>query len=216
MQIIDLEKLGQRIKSKRLEMKVSQQQFADLLSGHQSAVSAMEKGERLPTTDQLLLLIQNCRMSADWWLFGKEDGGGSQVNEPQEQYTVSMPVRAMAGAGSPCCIDQMEPIGHINVDPAYNGPNVQVIEIRGTSMEPTIVDGAHVGVDITDREIISGQMYAVYIPHEGIVVKRIWLGPELVKIKSDNPQAPDHDMSIDRINWDTFVQGKVKWVIQKY
>lgn len=83
-------------------------------------------------------------------------------------------------------------------------------------MEPTIMNGSHVGVDIAEKEIISGQLYAVYIPHEGIVVKRIWIGPELVKIASDNPAAPDHDMMNERINWDTFVQGRVKWTLQRY
>lgn len=211
---IDLLKMGERIRQVRGG--TSGEDFGALLGVSNSMVSVYERGEGWPKPPTLAKIIELSGKDANWLLFGYGDDKTSIIAEVQEQYTVSMPVRAMAGAGSPCCIDQMEPIGHIRVDAKYNGPNIHVIEIRGTSMEPTLVDGAHVGVDISDKEIISGQMYAIYIPHEGIVVKRIWLGPELVKIKSDNVLAPDHDMSIDRINWDTFVQGRVKWVIQNY
>jgi len=139
------------------------------------------------------------------------------VCETKEDYgVVTMPVRATAGAGYPNCIESLEPIGQITVQRNYDGPNIQVLKVRGNSMEPTIIDGAYIGIDITDKHIISGQLYAVYIPHEGIVVKRIWMGPELVKLESDNKLAPTHDMSIDRIDWETFVQGKVKWVLQEY
>jgi phage repressor protein C with HTH and peptisase S24 domain len=216
MQTFDLQEISGRFRSKRLENKLSQIQFGEQVGIQQSAVSAIEKGDRLPTTEQLLQVIGIFGGSADWWLFGRGVDNPSVVSEPQETYTATMPVRGLAGAGNPCCIDQLESIGQITVEKGYDGPNIQVVKIRGTSMEPTIMDGGYVGIDVTSKEIISGQMYAVYIPHEGTVVKRIWIGPELVKIASDNPTSPDHDMMSERINWDTFVQGRVSWVIQRY
>lgn len=211
---IDLQEIGKRIRVVR--GKRTGVQFGELLGIGNNMVSVYESGQSFPRPQTLDKIITLSGKPADWLLYGRGDDQENIVAEQAPAYTVTMPVRAMAGAGSPCCIEQMEPIGYINIEPEYDGPNIQVVKIRGTSMEPSIVDGAHVGIDVTDKEVISGQMYAVYMPHEGIVVKRIWIGPELVKIRSDNPQAPDHDMSIDRINWDTFVQGRVKWVLQKY
>ena len=189
-------------------------EFGSLLGIGNNSVSVYESGQSFPKPQTLDKIIQISGKSADWLLYGKDDTGLNIVSEQPAEY-VSIPVRAMAGAGDPFCIDQLEPIGYITVDKDYDGPNIQVIKIRGTSMEPTYMDGAHVGVDITAKEIISGQAYAVFMPHEGIVVKRIWVGPELVKIESDNPAAPNHDVMTDRINWDRVVQGRVKWVIQK-
>lgn len=221
--------VGSRIKTERATRGFNQQQFGEKIGIQQSAVSAIEKGDRLPTIEQLMSIMELFGRSADFWLFGDvksinyEQLGthseGHMVADSAEiryQSTVKMPVRALAGAGNPCDLEQLTPIGHITIEADYDGPNIVALQIRGNSMEPNIMNGAHVGVDRTDREIISGQLYAIYIPYEGIVVKRIFVGPELIKIKSDNPAFPDHDLSIDRINWDTFVQGRVKWVLQKY
>jgi len=210
---IELNKIGERIRIVRGEKNGAD--FGAMIGVSANMVSNYENGQAWPKVTTLDKIITISRKSADWLFYGKEDENNI-IAEPQEDYSVTMPVRAMAGAGAPCCIEQLEPIGSITLDKSYDGPNIQVLSIRGNSMEPTIMDGAHVGIDVTEREIISGQMYAVFIPHEGIVVKRIWMGPELIKISSDNPSAPDHDMIADRINWDTFVQGRVKWTVQKY
>lgn len=211
---MDLKEIGLRIKAVR--QKRNGEDFGELIGVSRATISVYERGEGWPRPETLNKIIELSGRPADWLLYGKDEDGPTTIAEPQEEYTVTLPVRALAGAGNPCCIYQLEPIGQIIVQKNYNGPNIEVVQIRGNSMEPTIMDGAHVGVDVTAKEIISGQMYAVYIPHEGIVVKRIWIGPELVKIASDNPTAPDHDMLSERINWDSFVQGRVKWVIQEY
>lgn len=206
-------KLGARIKQIRSELGLKQVELAQRLGVKGPSVSAYETGDSEMSYDSLVLLSKLSGKSIDWLITGE---GSFVVSEQQPEYTATMPVRAMAGAGHPHCIDQLEPIGHITLDKSYDGPNIQVLQIRGNSMEPTIMDNSHVGIDVTDKEVISGQMYAVFIPYEGIVVKRIWIGPETVRIASDNPTAPDHELLTERINWETFVQGRVKWTVQRY
>lgn len=210
---IDLIEIGKRIRDVRGQR--TGIEFGEIIGTSNNMVSIYESGGSWPKPQTLDKIIALSGKTADWLLYGRGDKS-CVVAGTQEDYTVIMPVRALAGAGDPCCIDELEPIGQIVVQKDYDGPNIQVVKIRGNSMEPTIMNGSHVGVDIAEKEIISGQLYAVYIPHEGIVVKRIWIGPELVKIASDNPAAPDHDMMNERINWDTFVQGRVKWTLQRY
>jgi len=210
----DLVQIGERIRIVRGNKSGSE--FGKSIGVSTNMISNYEKGQAWPKAQTLARIIELSRKSADWLLYGNEDDAVAIEGVGACLDIITIPVRAMAGAGDPCDLDQLEPIGHITIESEYNGPSITALLIRGTSMEPNIMNGAHVGVDRTDREIISGQLYAIYIPHEGIVVKRIFVGPELVKIKSDNPTFPDHDMSIDRINWDTFVMGRVKWVLQKY
>ena len=137
------------------------------------------------------------------------------VAEPPGDY-ITMPVRALGGAGDPCDLQSLEPVRYISVHKDYDGPHIQVVEVRGRSMEPSIMNGAMVGVDVSDKHIESGELYACYIPHEGIVVKRIIMSPETVTIHSDNKNHGDQVVMIDRINWDTFICGRVRWVLQKY
>lgn len=215
-----MKEIGKRLEQIRNALNLTQDEMGIKLEKGKSAISKYENGDAAPTFATLYKYVELGGMSFDWIFTGesKNQAPMTHVGEDLVHYnnTVRLPVRAMAGAGNPCCIDQMEPIGHITIDKSYNGPNIQVIKIRGASMEPTIMDGGYVGVDINSKEIVSGQMYAVYIPHEGVVVKRIWIGPELVKIASDNPAAPDHEIMTERINWDSFIQGRVKWVLQAY
>ena len=210
--MIDQMGIGERIKAIRGNL--SGKEFAKKIGVTFTVVSAYENGKAWPKPQTLDKIIKLSGRPADWLLYGIESDQPCVIDPPADYSSmVSMPVYALAGAGAPCCIDGQEPICHICVEKKMDGPNIRVIEVRGTSMEPTLLDGSYVGVDVTDKNVISGKLYAVYLPYEGIVVKRIWIGPELVKIESDNKAAPSHDMSIDRINWDTFIQGRVKWWI---
>jgi len=212
---IDRKAIGGRIKDALITAGYGQADLARRLGIKDPSVSAYISGKSAISDKAYLIASEMTGKSIDYFFTGKDSN--SLVCETKEDYgVVTMPVRATAGAGYPNCIESLEPIGQITVQRNYDGPNIQVLKVRGNSMEPTIIDGAYIGIDITDKHIISGQLYAVYIPHEGIVVKRIWMGPELVKLESDNKLAPTHDMSIDRIDWETFVQGKVKWVLQEY
>lgn len=215
-----MKNIGKRLEQIRIKLNLTQDEMGNRLGKGKGSVSKYENGDAAPSFTTLYKYVELSGMSFDWIFTGKSENQ-VQVTHVEEElvnnnYTVRLPVRAMAGAGHPCCIDQMEPIGHITIDKSYNGPNIQVVKVRGSSMEPTIMDGGYVGVDVNSKEIVSGQMYAVYIPHEGIVVKRIWIGPEIVKIASDNPSAPDHEIMTDRVDWDSFIQGRVKWVLQAY
>lgn len=70
MKNIDLKKLGERFKALRLNSKLNQGKFGEKIGMGQTAVSALEKGERLPTTEQLLATVRQFGKSADWLLYG--------------------------------------------------------------------------------------------------------------------------------------------------
>lgn len=109
-----------------------------------------------------------------------------------------------------------ESIGGIGISDILYKPGIVVFRVRGNSMSPTISDGALIGMDKGDRQIVSGDVYVVRCPYEGACIRRVFVDGDLIKLvpenrdhqattlKDVNPASPD------------FILGKVKWVIQKF
>jgi phage repressor protein C with HTH and peptisase S24 domain len=125
----------------------------------------------------------------------------------------------MAGAGMPYQLIESEPIDTLWLKKEYLNNHIVIVRTKGHSMEPTIMDGAYLGVDVADRKIVSGEMYALWIPYEGAIIKRITIDPRgTIHIISDNPDSkryPEFSLEPRELD-DNFVQGRVKWVIQKF
>ena len=83
-------------------------------------------------------------------------------------------------------------------------------------MEPTILDKAVVGVDRDRVRVIQGRIYAVHLPFEGTVVKRLFLDHENRKfiLRSDNSEYHEEKISFDEGS--SFICGQVVWVLQSY
>lgn len=69
---IDKNEFGERIKSAREELKMTQQRFAELLGTNQTTIVKYEKGEQIPRADVLAAISKATGKSADWLLFGNE------------------------------------------------------------------------------------------------------------------------------------------------
>lgn len=74
--------------------------------------------------------------------------------------------------------------------------NARIVDVCGTSMEPTIPDGAVLLVNIANREPFSGKVFALAKAHEGLVVKRLIKQGEAWMARSDNPDGnPDFQIN---------------------
>jgi phage repressor protein C with HTH and peptisase S24 domain len=74
------------------------------------------------------------------------------------------------------------------------------LNASGTSMEPTIWDGDSLVVDIGQREVIDGKVYALWY-EGGERVKRLYRLPGGgLRIKSDNPQFETIELSSDDVS----------------
>jgi len=60
---------GKRIANRRKQLKMSQQDLADLVAAQQKEVSMYETGEREPSADRVYLIAKALNVSIDW-LFG--------------------------------------------------------------------------------------------------------------------------------------------------
>jgi phage repressor protein C with HTH and peptisase S24 domain len=124
-------------------------------------------------------------------------------------------VYALAGAGPARDLVEHEPIEMIVIPKSFWKPSIAAIKVRGRSMEPLILDGAYLGIDREDKWIISGEIYAVWIPYEGAVIKRLYIDPEKITLRSDNKDFPEFSIPVKEASAE-MILGRVKWVLQQF
>lgn len=107
-----------------------------------------------------------------------------------------------------------EPIAQRIIPAELLKPNIRTVLVRGRSMEPTFRDGAIIGIDQNDKQVIDGEAYAVLLPYSGAAVKRLYPLPDGVLLRSDNKEFPEVKLTRADIP-DHFILGRVRWVIQE-
>jgi len=128
---------------------------------------------------------------------------------------VALQVYVTGGAGAPYEFIPSEPIEEIIIPVSFYTRSIVPVKVRGRSMEKTLRNGAIVGVDRSDRQIVNGELYAVWLPYQGTVIKRLYLDHKKIRLHSDNEEfrAQDVEVALDEVD-DNFIQGRVKWAIQ--
>lgn len=112
-------------------------------------------------------------------------------------------------------LENQESIGAICVSNTIYKPAMVVLRVRGNSMRPTISDGALVGMDKRDKQIVGGDMYVVRRPHEGAIIRRVYVNEDAIVLIPENREHLVLTVKdVDPLKVD-FILGKVKWVIQK-
>ena len=202
---------------------LNQKKFAKALNISEGHLSEIVRGKKSPSSSlcELAQIRFGKPPDATESTFtgqGKQpyDSGVRLKEGESKKGTVEVGVYAFAGAGGPMELFEHDPIETIDIPQHWMKPDLQAVLIRGRSMEPSIVDGAVVGVDTQNKKIISGELYAVWLEYEGAVVKRLFIEQNIVRVCSDNPAFKEMQIKNDEINGDTFVLGKVTWLMQSY
>lgn len=81
---INKTEFGERIKSAREELKMTQTQLAQLLKTSQTTVAKYEHGEQVPRADVLAAISKATGKSADWLLFGSDAVSNSDDITPKQ------------------------------------------------------------------------------------------------------------------------------------
>lgn len=93
----------------------------------------------------------------------------------------------------------------------------RIIKSAGGSMWPKIQDGRDVLINTADTEPIDGKIYAICMPHDGLVLKRlVWeyhpqAGMEVWIIRSDNPDKTTFPDKILPPDDRTRIAGRAVW-----
>jgi putative uncharacterized protein LI0677 len=64
----------------------------------------------------------------------------------------------------------LNPIGKLAIPQFYAGDGIAVLKVHNEAALPTVRRGVYVGIDTISTKPISGEIFAVYIHYEGIVL----------------------------------------------
>ena len=187
-------------------------QAVEMLGYSAGTISSWKSRGKVPMKS-LGKISQMTGVSIDWLISGEGAGPGEPTKEPTDG--IQIDVYTLAGAGEAKELTDYEPIETVIAPARFKKPSIYPVKVRGKSMECTISDGAIVGVDSADKQVVSGEIYAVWLPYEGAVIKRLYIEPDRIVLRSDNKGFEDFSVSHDKMQ-DGFVLGRVKWVIQEF
>ncbi len=202
----------------------TQTEIAHLLGIKQSSISDAKKKNTIPD-GWLVTLYRSLGLEPDWVLYGQEPVSrredftlGAAVRDPLGDYAAA-PAKAAVFAMHPTDPDtgawRRDPLETIPLFDRLKRPNLIVVKMDSTSMEPLIRRDAYVGIDGDDTRLRSGEIYALDIPGEGLVIKRVVRDLELKRLTllADNPAHQPQNFPLD--NPGITPVGKAVWIIQE-
>ena len=154
------------------------------------------------------------------------------VAEPGEQYRVTRIIEGappdekaadtcqaveiynMVEGGNGTEPEWREPVDRRAIPAGFLKANIRPVLVRGRSMEPTFKNGAIIGIDQSDKQVIEGEAYAIILPYSGAAVKRLYPQPDGVLIRSDNKEFPEVKLKKEDVP-EFFILGRVCWVVQE-
>lgn len=164
--------------------------LADILGLDESLLGAPKRVKREPSSDLPLdgkltaVNMRDIRLSA---------GPGAEVDEDNST-TAKWPF----------------PQAYLRHTLSLRTPNLEIVEVVGDSMEPTLHSGDRIMVDLSDKDVTAGGVFALY-DGQGTVIKRVekvpLSDPPQVVLISDNPHHNQYTVLADLVN----IAGRVVW-----
>jgi SOS-response transcriptional repressor LexA len=218
--------IGLLIKKRREELGYTQTKLAELISMEPISVQRFESGYSKIAIDYLVKIAKILKVEISYFFSYNKTKSNipslpaysvfdeTAIDESKYQM---LPVIAFAGAGKFIDLAEIEPIDKLLIPKEFtiNGSTI-IVKVAGASMEPMIRKGAYIGVDKDDKQFTAGEIYAIYLPYEGAVIKRVYLDLDNIILKSENKNFPDMVIPTKKVDRENFIIGKVKWVLQKF
>lgn len=214
--------LSGRVKTVRIMRQASQIEFAKSLGIKQPTLSDIENGAYPPSDSVKRLIVSQYRINEEWL-----ETGEGEISEPGFLYSDSedtyqgstdtcqtVDIFNMVDGGAGAEPEWHEPIDRRTIPTGFLGPNIRPVLVRGRSMEPTFKNGAIIGIDQADKQVIEGEAYAIVLPYSGAAVKRLYPQPDGVLIRSDNKEFPEVKLKKEDVP-EYFILGRVCWVVQQ-
>lgn len=179
--------------------------FADRVGISKSTLAFYERGERTPDADVLRTYRDRCGVDMNWLITGDGEPFQAQGDGRQVQYTggptdldqpnfVRLPiyteVQASAGPGAVPVSERANNVVAFDRsflrDQGGNPDRCSIIFARGTSMKPTIPDGAVLVVDHDQRDVAHGCIYVFNVCDQLLVKRARWRMDGKLELVSDN------------------------------
>lgn len=212
----------------------TQVELAEVLDIRQSSISDAKRRDSVPS-DWYLKLFEKYGLNPDWLKSGlgpmylKSEQGYEPYDGPQaaslreeaakyaEPDSKSQIVTVFGMQGIDAATGKWMPksIGKLSIPLSMARPSVTVVKMDASSMEPLIRRGAYVGLDTDQKNILSGELYGVFIPFEGLGIRRIFLDEEKGRfvLRTENTDHPEQYLPVEKR--DERVVGRAVWVLQQ-
>ncbi|MDL2316793.1 helix-turn-helix domain-containing protein [Desulfovibrio sp. OttesenSCG-928-A18] len=208
----------------------TQVELADVLDIRQSSISDAKRRNSVPS-DWYMKLFEQFGLNPDWLKKGsgpmylRTDQGYAPVDAPAS-IGVCEDAAKFSGPDAKNLIvsvyatqqhdDQSgQVLGRLSIPQSFACPGLHVVRIDAAGMEPLIRKDAFAGIDTTQKKVRSGELYAVNIPYEGLVIKRAYVDAQNNRLilRSENQQHPEMLLPLD--DHEKHVAGRLVWIMQR-
>ena len=209
----------------------TQMELAELLGIRQSSISDAKRRNSIPA-DWYMKLFEKLNLNPDWLKTGTgpqhlqraqlSDALPASLMETPAPYgsnlakSLALPVHGMHchyedGIPHP----PLPAMGKLAISQAFVVPGLVVICNDSDAFSPFIRKGAYVGIDTCDKNPVSGELFALFMPHEGLTLKRLFVNSacEQFLLKSDQPEHLETTLSAPQTSQRMF--GRVTWTLQQ-
>lgn len=205
----------------------TQVDLAAILGIRQSSISDAKRRQSIPA-DWLLKLYRSHGLNPDWITTGEapqvlregmalpvglmEPGTGYSPDKPKSRtVTVSSMTQVIAADGS----FQEKPVEMLAIPETFVCPGLTVLKMEHKNMEPILRRGAYIGLNKEQKQLRSGEIFAVSVPNEGLVIRRLFndFENDRVILRSENPDYKDESLPAPVITGN--IIGRVWWVLQE-
>lgn len=209
----------------------TQSELAVILDIKQSSISDSKKRQAIPS-DWYMKLFEKLGINPDWLKKGvgpiylRTEAGYSPSNGEKEIINPNFSVDPLA------CVEivtvfsmhgdytdesfspmSLNPIGKLAIPQAYAGNGIVVLKVDNEAASPTVRRGSHVGIDTISTYPTSGELFAVYVPYEGRVLRKLFLKQDekCFILKAENKDIPESHIPAEQKN---LILGRLSWVMQ--
>ncbi|WP_243359041.1 LexA family transcriptional regulator [Fundidesulfovibrio terrae] len=205
----------------------TQVDLAAILGIRQSSISDAKRRQSIPA-DWLLKLYRSHGLNPDWVTGGDqpqvlregmalpvglmEPGAGYSSDKPKSR---TVTVSSMTGVIAEDGAFQERPVEMLAIPEPFACSSLTVFKMEHQNMEPIIRRGAYFGVNKEQKQLRSGEIFAVAVPNEGMVVRRLFNDFEnnRVILRSENTAYKEESLGSTTIIGN--IIGRVWWVLQE-
>lgn len=206
----------------------TQMELAGILEISQSSISDAKRRQSIPS-DWLIKLYDKFGVNPDWlrekkepmYLRGITNLDGEHANVVLEDVSRGFIVKVYETfCEKNADAYTFQALDEIVLPKSLYKCSSHVFNCSSNGMEPSIPRLSLVGVQAKTKDeklpVVSGEIYALYLPQEGIIFRRIFhnIADNSYTLCFENRELPQNLISFESLQEKLF--GKVSWVLHKF
>lgn len=216
---------SERIKELRTALDITQSELGQIINKSENTIYNWEAGKSEPYKSFYKVIAEHTGADEKWL----RTGAGAMFNtdppnviskihhlpslRTYEGRQDHLTVWGITGAGD-TYEPGVDPIELLRFERFFEFKTKDCFRVKGDSMFDKLRDGGLIGVDFKDKRIVTGKLYVLSIPHEGLTVKELHVETGSVKIHAYNPRIKDYYLEHGEID-ENLIVGRVVWWINE-